>query len=60
MIINSHLTAEQENDLLEVIRINKKAIGWTLSDLVGISPTFVCITSEWKKGQRLVETGSVS
>ena len=38
MIINSHLTAEQENDLLEVIQRNKKVIGWTLSDLVGISP----------------------
>ena len=37
VIINSHLTAKQENDLLEVIRRNKKAIGWTLSDLVGIS-----------------------
>ncbi|XP_047942710.1 uncharacterized protein LOC125189480 [Salvia hispanica] len=38
MIINSHLTEEQETELLEVIRRNKKAIGWTLSDLVGISP----------------------
>ena len=37
MIINSNLTAEQEIDLLEVIRRNKKAIGWTLSNLVGIS-----------------------
>ncbi|XP_042038541.1 uncharacterized protein LOC121784475 [Salvia splendens] len=36
VIVNNHLT--QENELLEVIRRNKKAIGWTLSDLVGISP----------------------
>ena len=38
VIINSHLTEEQENELLEVIRRNKKAIGWTLSDLVKNSP----------------------
>ena len=37
VIINSHLTTEQENDLLELILRNKKAIGWTVSDLVGIS-----------------------
>ncbi|XP_047961388.1 uncharacterized protein LOC125206139 [Salvia hispanica] len=38
VIVNSNLTEEQEKELLEVIRRNKKAIGWTLSDLVGISP----------------------
>ena len=38
VIINSRLTEDQESALLEVIRRNKKAIGWTLSDLVGISP----------------------
>ena len=36
-IINSHLTEKQENELLEVIKRNKKAIGWSLSDLIGIS-----------------------
>ena len=38
VIVNSNLTKEQEKELLEVIKRNKKAIGWTLSDLVGISP----------------------
>ncbi|XP_042051607.1 uncharacterized protein K02A2.6-like [Salvia splendens] len=38
IIINSHLTEKQEEELLEVLRRNQKAIGWTLSDLVGISP----------------------
>ncbi|XP_047979220.1 uncharacterized protein LOC125221139 [Salvia hispanica] len=38
VIVNSNLTEEQEKELLEVIRRNKEAIGWTLSDLVGISP----------------------
>ena len=38
VIVNSNLTNEQEKEVLEVIRRNKKAMGWTLSDLVGISP----------------------
>ncbi|XP_042051600.1 uncharacterized protein LOC121796898 [Salvia splendens] len=38
VIINSNLTREQEEELLEVLRRNKTAIKWTLSDLVGISP----------------------
>ncbi|XP_042051413.1 uncharacterized protein LOC121796681 [Salvia splendens] len=38
VIVNNNLTQEQENESLEVIRRKKKAIGWTLSDLVGISP----------------------
>ncbi|KAL1568818.1 ion channel CASTOR-like isoform X5 [Salvia divinorum] len=38
VIINSKLTQRQEEKLLEVLGRNKKAIGWTLSDLVGISP----------------------
>ncbi|XP_042032264.1 uncharacterized protein LOC121778955 [Salvia splendens] len=37
MIINNNLTGEQETELLKVLRRNKKAIGWTPSDLVGIS-----------------------
>ncbi|XP_047953318.1 uncharacterized protein LOC125199303 [Salvia hispanica] len=38
VIVNSNLTEEQEKELLEVIKRNKKVIGWTLSDLVEISP----------------------
>ncbi|XP_042035173.1 uncharacterized protein LOC121781504 [Salvia splendens] len=38
VIINSHLTQGQEDRLLEVLRRNQKAIGWKLTDLVGISP----------------------
>ncbi|KAL1536483.1 hypothetical protein AAHA92_29130 [Salvia divinorum] len=37
VIINSKLTEGQEERLLEVLGRNKGAIGWTLSDLVGIS-----------------------
>ncbi|KAL1549889.1 hypothetical protein AAHA92_17919 [Salvia divinorum] len=38
VIINSKLTKGQEERLMEVLGRNKGAIGWTLSDLVGISP----------------------
>ncbi|XP_047951965.1 uncharacterized protein LOC125197280 [Salvia hispanica] len=38
IIINSGLTEEQEARLLTVLSKNKKAIGWSLTDLVGISP----------------------
>ncbi|XP_047943077.1 uncharacterized protein LOC125189896 [Salvia hispanica] len=42
VIINSGLTEEQEAKLLTVLSKNKKAIGWSLTDLVGISPD-VCM-----------------
>ncbi|XP_047943048.1 uncharacterized protein LOC125189863 [Salvia hispanica] len=42
VIINSGLTEEQEARLLTVLSKNKKAIGWSLTDLVGISPD-VCM-----------------
>ncbi|KAL1559872.1 hypothetical protein AAHA92_10166 [Salvia divinorum] len=38
VIINSQLTQGQEKELMKVLERNQKAIGWTLSDLVGISP----------------------
>ncbi|XP_042019144.1 uncharacterized protein LOC121766988 [Salvia splendens] len=41
VIINSRLTKDQEEGLLGVLRRNQKAIGWTLSNLVGISPRHV-------------------
>jgi len=36
------LENKQEEKLLEVLRRNKKAIGWSLDDILGISPT-VCM-----------------
>ena len=38
VIISSELTRDQEEKLLVVLRRNKKALGWTISDLKGISP----------------------
>ncbi|XP_027364478.1 uncharacterized protein LOC113871585, partial [Abrus precatorius] len=39
VIISTKLNINQEEELLEVIRRHKKAIGWTLADIPGISPS---------------------
>ncbi|RVW88069.1 Retrovirus-related Pol polyprotein from transposon 17.6 [Vitis vinifera] len=41
VVVSSTLTSDQEDRLLGVIRKCKKAIGWTISDLKGISPLVV-------------------
>ncbi|RVW73570.1 Retrovirus-related Pol polyprotein from transposon 17.6 [Vitis vinifera] len=38
VVISSSLTSHQENCLMEVLKRCKKAIGWQISDLKGISP----------------------
>lgn len=38
IIIARELTSQQEEELLSVLRRHKKAIGWSLADIVGISP----------------------
>ena len=40
VIISALLTEEQESQLLEVLKKFKKAIGWTVADIKGISPLF--------------------
>jgi len=40
VIIFALLTDEQEQKLLQVIKDHKRAIGWTLTDIPGISPSF--------------------
>ncbi|CAN6440536.1 unnamed protein product [Victoria cruziana] len=40
IIISSVLSFEEEGRLLAILRDHKKAIGWQVSDLRGISPTF--------------------
>ncbi|RDY07555.1 hypothetical protein CR513_08302, partial [Mucuna pruriens] len=42
IIIANNLHQEQEDKLLEVLRQQKKAIGWKLSDLPGINPS-ICM-----------------
>ncbi|RTK47728.1 hypothetical protein DRJ88_16195, partial [Enterococcus faecalis] len=38
VIIARELTSQQEEQLLSVLRRHKKAIGWSLADIVGINP----------------------
>ncbi|KAJ9187026.1 hypothetical protein P3X46_002525 [Hevea brasiliensis] len=42
VIISSNLTKIQEDRLIRVLRIYKEAIGWTIADIKGISPS-VCM-----------------
>ncbi|XP_052118248.1 uncharacterized protein LOC127747746 [Arachis duranensis] len=51
VIIAKELTPQQEDKLLDVLRKNKRAIGWTLADLVGISPKYASIAYFLKKEQ---------
>ena len=37
----SHLSGEQEESLMSILRKEKKAIGWTVSDIKGISLSVV-------------------
>ncbi|XP_074311480.1 uncharacterized protein LOC141647254 [Silene latifolia] len=39
VIISSKLTKEQEEALIRVLKQHKEAIGWTMADIKGISPT---------------------
>ena len=38
VIISSSLESDQENKLLEILRTQKTAIGWTIADIKGINP----------------------
>ncbi|WJX91525.1 hypothetical protein P8452_73291 [Trifolium repens] len=40
VIISSSLSMDEEKSLIQVLKENKEAIGWTLSDLKGISPSY--------------------
>jgi hypothetical protein len=42
VIIASDLQEDQENNLLEVLKEHKEAIGWTVADLKGIDPS-ICM-----------------
>ena len=39
VVISSLLTTSQEHNLLHLLRRNKQALGWKISDLKGINPT---------------------
>ena len=42
IIISTHLSAEQEKKLLHVLKKHKKALGWSIDDIKGISPS-ICM-----------------
>ncbi|XP_072084529.1 uncharacterized protein [Arachis hypogaea] len=42
VIINSSLNMEEETKLIEVLKAHKTALGWTIDDIKGISPT-ICM-----------------
>ena len=41
VIISSHLNDGQEEYLKAILRNHKEAIGWTMTDIKGLSPTIV-------------------
>jgi len=41
VILANDLTSNQERQVLELLRANRQALGWTLGDSRGISPTIV-------------------
>ncbi|CAN6440456.1 unnamed protein product [Victoria cruziana] len=52
IIISSVLSFEEEERLLAVLKEHKKAIGWQVSDLRGISPTFCMHRIHLEEGSR--------
>ena len=52
VIILSKLNKEQKEQLLEVLRQNRDAIGWTLVDLRGLDPSLcthrIFLEDEWR------------
>jgi len=39
VIISNALTSKQEDKLIRVLREHSEALGWTLADIKGLSPT---------------------
>ena len=44
VVISSLLTTSQEHNLLHLLKRNKQALGWKISDLKGINPAICTIT----------------
>jgi len=40
VIISSSLSVKEEEKLVAILKSHKEVIGWTLSDLQGISPSY--------------------
>ena len=49
IIISSSLTSLEVSKLLEVVRTHRKALGYSMDDLTGLSPPCACTAFTWKK-----------
>ena len=54
VIISAALTEAEKQKLLVILRKYKEAIAWSIEDLKGISPPFVCTKYCWKIMQKLL------
>ena len=54
VIIAKDLQPEQEEKLLNILKQNMKAIGWTLADIPGISPS-TCMQNSVRGGSETYE-----
>ena len=54
VIISNKLNDEQEEKLIAVLKAQKDAIGWSIADIKGISPTTCMHKIFLEKGARLV------
>ena len=54
VITSTSLAAEQEEKLFLVLKKHKKAIGWTLADILGISPSTCMHSTLLEDGAKLV------
>ncbi|KAJ9544863.1 hypothetical protein OSB04_024570 [Centaurea solstitialis] len=54
VIISACLTVEEREKLLRVLRAHQSAIGWTIADLKGLSPTFCTLRINMTEGHRPV------
>ncbi|PIN17394.1 DNA-directed DNA polymerase [Handroanthus impetiginosus] len=49
VIISSKLSTVEEEKLIRVLKNFKEAIGWTIADIKGLSPSLACIEFYWRK-----------
>ncbi|KAJ9535713.1 hypothetical protein OSB04_un001134 [Centaurea solstitialis] len=54
VIVSAYLTVEEREKLLRVLRAHQSAIGWTIADLKGLSPTFCTHRINMIEGHRPV------
>ena len=56
VIISSLLNAPQEDNLLQILKSNKQALGWKISDLKGINLQSAPITFIWRRSEKMLSS----